>query len=44
MKTKIELLDEKCTPERMSEHAVGFDIKSAEDLILYPGSRKLVKA
>jgi dUTP pyrophosphatase len=44
MKIKIQLLDEKCKPERMSEHAVGFDIRSREDLKLYPNIPTLVKA
>lgn len=44
MEIKIELLDEKCKPERMSEHAVGFDIKSREEAVLPPKSRLLILA
>ena len=44
MEIKIELLDEKCKPERMSEHAVGFDIKSNIEVILAPKARGLIKA
>jgi dUTP pyrophosphatase len=44
MEIKIELLDEKCKPERMSEHAVGFDIKAGGDFILEPKVPTLVSA
>jgi dUTP pyrophosphatase len=44
MEIKIELLDTKCLPERMSEHAVGFDIKSSVDVMLKPKTPTLVGA
>ena len=44
MEIKIELLDEKCKPERMSEHAVGFDIKAGGEFILEPKVPMLVNA
>jgi dUTP pyrophosphatase len=44
MEIKIELLDEKCLPERMSEHAVGFDIKSAVEGLLQPKKPTLIGA
>lgn len=44
MEIKIELLDEKCKPERMSEHAVGFDIKAGGEFILAPKTPTLVNA
>jgi len=44
MEIKIELLDEKCKPERMSENAVGFDIKSNGDFTLKPKTPTLVNA
>lgn len=44
MKIKIELLDKNCLPVRMSEHAVGFDIKSAIDMPLQPKKPMLIKS
>ena len=44
MEIKIELLDEKCKPERMSLHAAGFDIKSSVELTLQPKTPTLVDA
>lgn len=44
MEIKIELLDEKCNPERMSEHAVGFDLKANGDFRLEPKTPTLVNA
>jgi len=44
MEIRIELLDEKCKPERMSEHAVGFDLKANGDFRLEPKIPTLVNA
>jgi dUTP pyrophosphatase len=43
MEIKIELLDKECNPERMSEHAVGFDIKSSENALVPPRSWHITK-
>lgn len=44
MEIKIELLDEKCKPERMSEHAVGFDVKSRIGTAIPPKTALLISA
>lgn len=47
MSRKFELLstetDTRLLPERSTAHSAGYDIKSAEDIVIEPGQIKLVK-
>jgi len=44
MEIIIELLDEMCNPQRMTDGSVGFDIRSSKDIDLLPQLPTLVPA